>query len=66
MRPDLDPELLTPDDRRTELAVILARGLLRFRDRHILSLASAPQTVSESRDSGLSVQANTWPHVTTT
>ena len=36
MRPDLDTSLMTPDQRRRELAGILARGLRRLRDRAAL------------------------------
>ena len=35
-RPDLPPSELTPDQRRRELASILARGLRRLRDRAAL------------------------------
>ena len=35
-RPDLPPSELTPDQRRRELAGLLARGLRRLRDRAAL------------------------------
>ncbi len=37
MRPDLDPCQLTPDERRHEIASILARGIVRLRDRTALA-----------------------------
>jgi hypothetical protein len=36
MRTDLDPAQMTPDERRREVAAILAAGLCRLRDRHAL------------------------------
>jgi hypothetical protein len=74
VRPDLDPATLSPDDRRDELAAILARGLLRLRDRAALgpppvtpghTSPSATQIVPESRDSDVAVRADTWLTVTT-
>jgi hypothetical protein len=40
MRPDLDPSQMTSDERRREVAAILAAGLRRLRDR--AALASIP------------------------
>lgn len=48
MRPDLDPSLLTPDERRHELAAILAAGLRRLRDRHVLYAAGGDVPPAES------------------
>jgi hypothetical protein len=47
MRPDLDPAQMTPDERRREVAAILAFGLCRLRDRHALE-ARPEQTILES------------------
>ncbi|QEL20630.1 hypothetical protein [Limnoglobus roseus] len=62
MRPDLDPAFLTPDDRRHELAAILARGLIRLRDKAALTpgQTSATQIVPESSDSAVAVPPDTW------
>jgi hypothetical protein len=37
MRPELDPSEMTPDERRREIAEILATGLRRLRDRAALA-----------------------------
>ncbi|QEL20759.1 hypothetical protein [Limnoglobus roseus] len=62
MRPDLDPAHLSPDDRLYELAAILARGLLRLRDKAALTPGhtSAPQILPESSDSAVAEPADTW------
>jgi hypothetical protein len=61
VRPDLDPAHLTPDDRRAELASILARGLCRLRDKAALTpeRTSATQIVPESSDSAVAVPPDT-------
>ena len=46
-RPDLPPSELTPDQRRRELAGILARGLRQLRDR--AALASDPTSAKSTR-----------------
>lgn len=46
MRPDLDPALCTPDERRRDVAAILAAGLRRLRDRAALALEN-PAAPSE-------------------
>ena len=46
MRPDLDPSLMTPDERRREVAAILAASLRRLRDR--TALASVPASENPS------------------
>lgn len=48
MRPDLDPSLMTPDERRREAVAILASGLRRLRDRVALAADPAPETPSSS------------------
>lgn len=42
MRPDLDPSLMTPNERRHEAVAILASGLRRLRDRYALEACPAP------------------------
>jgi hypothetical protein len=37
MRPELDPNEMTPDERRREIAAILAKSLRRLRDRAALA-----------------------------
>jgi hypothetical protein len=53
MRPDLDPSLLTPDERRREVAAILAAGLRRLRDRAALTSSSPPGNPSETGENSL-------------
>jgi hypothetical protein len=53
MRPDLDPSLLTPDERRREVAAILAAGLRLLRDRAALTSSSPPENPSETRENSL-------------
>ena len=48
MRPDLDPSLMTPDERRREVAGILAAGLRRLRDRDALAVDPASEISSET------------------
>ena len=48
MQPDLDPSLMTPDERRREVAAILAAGLRRLRDRVALASVPAPENLLES------------------
>ena len=51
--PDLPPSDLTPDQRRRELAGLLARGLRRFRDRAALSAEPTSANPSEASFSTL-------------
>lgn len=53
MRPDLDPSLLTPDERRREVAAILAAGLRRLRDRAALASAPDPEILSDAAEKPL-------------
>jgi hypothetical protein len=53
MRPDLDPSLLTPDERRREVAAILAAGLRRLLDRAALASVPDPENPSESAEKPL-------------
>jgi hypothetical protein len=53
MRPELDPSLLTPDERRREVAAILAAGLRRLRDRVALASVPAPKNPSETAEKPL-------------
>ena len=52
-RPDLPPSELTPDQRRRELAGLLARGLRRLRDRTALPGEPTSANPSEASDSTL-------------
>lgn len=49
MRTDLDPSEMTPDERRREVAAILAGGLRRLRDRAALATSDNPPKPVESR-----------------
>ncbi len=53
MRPDLDPSLLTPDERRREVAAILAAGLRRLRDRAALASVPVLENPSETAEKPL-------------
>ena len=52
-RPESPPSELTPDQRRRELAAILARGLRRLRDRAALSSEPASTIPPEASFSTL-------------
>ena len=52
-RPDLHPSELTPDQRRRELAGILARGLRRLRDRAALTADLTSANPAEASNSTL-------------
>ena len=59
MRSDLDPVLMTPDERRREVAAILASGLLRLRDRAALASDPTSENPSEPVENSLeAVPAN--------
>jgi hypothetical protein len=53
-----DPAHLTPEDRRREVARILARALLRIRDRRISQPASDPGNCEETDQNSLEVGPN--------
>jgi hypothetical protein len=53
MRPDFDPALMTPDERRREVAAILAAGLRRLRDRSALASVPASENLSETAEKPL-------------
>ena len=62
MRNYLDPALLTPDDRRRQIATILAAGLLRLHARAMISARStgvsdSPQVVPKSGHTDLEVSS---------
>lgn len=63
MRPIDDPSRLTPDERLSEVASILAAGVLRFAARAALSDAApelpAPEIPAESASSCLEVSDET-------
>jgi hypothetical protein len=64
MRLDLEPSQMTPDERRGEVAAILAVGLRRLRDR--AALAPAPffsENPSKTRENGLESRADTSVNV---
>lgn len=62
-----DPVAMTPDQRRHEIAALLARGVLRLRERLPKAPGSSPcrtpEKSSESRLEGLDVGAKTSLHV---
>jgi len=53
MRPDFDPALMTPDERRREVAAILAAGLRRLRDRAALTSSPTSENRLESEQKPL-------------
>ncbi|MGE0769287.1 MAG: hypothetical protein AB7L90_22825 [Hyphomicrobiaceae bacterium] len=59
MRPINDPSFLTPDERRSEVASILAAGVLRLHARAALPGDPAPEKPPESGLSGLEVPDET-------
>ena len=65
MREELDPILLTPEERRRRIAAILATGLLRLHARSALPPGPAvddpspPQILSESRPNSLELSPKT-------
>ena len=63
MRLDLDPCQMTPDERRREVAAILAAGLRRLRDRAALASAFFFENPSKTRENGLESQADTSVNV---
>ena len=62
-----DPAEITPDQRRREIAAILARGVLRLRqcaqDSAISGESRTPEKASESGRDCLDEGAKTSPHV---
>jgi hypothetical protein len=63
-----DPANLTPDQRRREIAAILARGILRLHSIRPLAPESATsgpcEDAPEIAENGLEVSATSRPHVT--
>ena len=63
-----DPADLTPEQRRREIAAILARDVLRLHGMHQLAPEMAapgpPEHSPESAQNGLEVSATSRPHVT--
>ena len=55
MRTDLDPSQMTPDERRREVAAILATGVRRLRDR--AALTSVPASEKPSNPDGTYLEA---------
>ena len=53
-----DPAHLTPEDRRREVARILARGLLRLHERRISPPASDARNCEETGQNSLEVGPN--------
>ena len=65
MRPIDDPDELTSDDRLTEVAAILARGVLRLRTRRKLAGNADAKNGSDSGQAPLEVSDETVLSVTT-
>jgi len=64
--PDADPASLTPDQRRQEVAAILARGILRLRDADraaVSAKAGRPDTEAESAQNRLDSSSVSSPPV---
>jgi hypothetical protein len=61
VRPDLDPDSLSPEERQLEVTAILARGVMRLKQRHALTSheTSFTQKFAESPSPGLAVHPNT-------
>jgi hypothetical protein len=63
-----DPDDLSPDQRRREIAAILAEGILRLRCVREVAPESAdspcPDAASEAPEKGLDACATSRPHVT--
>jgi hypothetical protein len=59
MRPIDDPNHLTPDQRRDEVASILAAGILRLHARAALSSEKVPEKSPELASAHLEVSAET-------
>ncbi len=53
MRPDFDPSLMTPDERRRAVAALLAAGLRRLRDRAALASGPVPEISSDTAEKPL-------------
>ncbi len=65
--PIADPAAMTPQQRRQEIAAILARGVLRLRQAAQASPCSrssrTPEKPAKQRQNGLDEGARTSPHV---
>ena len=68
--PIADPAAMTPNERRQEIAAILAKGVLRLRQAAQASPASGgsrfsrtPENPAKQRQNGLDEGARTSPHV---
>ena len=65
--PITDPATMTPQQRRHEIAAILARGVLRLRQAAQTSPCSrssrTPENHAKQRQNGLDEGAKTSPHV---
>ena len=57
--PAADLPSLSPEDRRRELARLLARGLLRLCRRRACDPSSDPKNLSESERDGLAIPGET-------
>jgi hypothetical protein len=56
-----DPAHMTPEDRLTDLAVILATGVLRLHRRAAISVSPNPQIPSDSGQNCLDLSARPSP-----
>lgn len=57
------PESMTPDDRRREVASILALGVLRFRRMAKLGLPASPAESHPQAENGLELSRESRLHV---
>ncbi len=68
MLPPSDDSRLTPDQRRREIAIILARGILRLhgiaRPTHVSTESTAVEHSPEPAQKDLEVSPTSRPHVT--
>lgn len=59
MRPSVPAEKMTSDERRREIAHLLAQGVLRLRRQQHLAASPAAQYVAESASAPLEVSGGT-------
>jgi hypothetical protein len=57
------PESMTPDERRREVASILALGVLRFRRKAKLGLSATPAESHPQAENGLELSRGSRLHV---
>lgn len=59
-----DPDHMSADDRRAEVAAILAAGVLRLRRRSFVDHPAVPKSPPDSTPNRLDVSAQSRPHAT--